>query len=221
MIPNDPKRAGEKFQRCRNRSSKLFTRTHIHMPVRVAIRRRGWHRGGGGKGTIKNKIKKTVLSKSRCNRLTTRGIYVESFLGAIMLFVSVAREIYRVYSTTSAHVAPTASNHGNPRPDTRSCLSQITRENDQTPPSRPITLPLSLKLCQIDIKKKKKKRNYYLLFSRYEKLEMDRRRNGANRLPFSRFFRIFLPSRGREGGERAWCVDDRYFYRSDATSLPP
>lgn len=92
MIPNDPKRAGEKFQRCRNRSSKLFTRTHIHMPVRVAIRRRGWHRGGGGKGTIKNKIKKTVLSKSRCNRLTTRGIYVESFLGAIMLFVSVARQ---------------------------------------------------------------------------------------------------------------------------------
>lgn len=100
MIPNDPKRAGEKFQRCRNRSSKLFTRTHIHMPVRVAIRRRGWHRGGGGKGTIKNKIKKTVLSKSRCNRLTTRGIYVESFLGAIMLFVSVARQrnISRIFN---------------------------------------------------------------------------------------------------------------------------
>lgn len=191
------------------------------MPVRVAIRRRGWHRGGGGKGTIKNKIKKTVLSKSRCNRLTTRGIYVESFLGAIMLFVSVARQrnISRIFNDERPRCTDCIESR-KPAPRYAQLFVADYERERPNPPSRPITLPLSLKLCQIDILKKKK-RNYYLLFSRYEKLGMDRRRNGANRLPFSRFFRIFLPSRGREGGERAWCVDDRYFYRSDATSLPP
>lgn len=153
-----------------------------------------------------------------------------------MRFVSVARQrnIYRVYSTTSAHVAPTASNHGNPRPDTRSCLSQITRERERTTKPLPIShtnnsSPVS-KIVSNRYSKEKKIKKIEIIISYFRdtkracllshligKLGIDR---GKDRALF--FFESLssLLSRG-ERTRRERCVDDRYFYRSDATSLPP
>ena len=151
-----------------------------------------------------------------------------------MRFVSVARQrnIYRVYSTTSAHVAPTASNHGNPRPDTRSCLSQITRERERTTKPLPIShtnnsSPVS-KIVSNRYSKEKKIKKIEIIISYFRdtkracllshligKLRIDR---GKDRALF--FFKSLFPSLQRRENE-ARAVRGRSVFLSIGRNVAP
>lgn len=180
------------------------------MPVRVAIRRRGWHRGGGGKGTIKNKIKKTVLSKSRCNRLTTRGIYVESFLGAIMLFVSVARQrnISRIFNDERPRCTDCIESRKPAPRYAQLFVADYERERPNPPLSTNNSSPVLKIVSNRYLKKKKKKEIIISCFrdtKNWEWIDGETERI-ACRSPV--FFESFFPPEGEKevSAHGAWTI---------------
>lgn len=148
-----------------------------------------------------------------------------------MRFVSVARQrnISRIFNDERPRCTDCIESRKPAPRYTQLFVADYERERTTKPLSLiPITLPLSLKLCQIFERKENKKIEIIISYFRdtkracllshlIGKLGIDR---GKDRALF--FFESLssLLSRG-ERTRRERCVDDRYFYRSDATSLPP